>query len=84
MLFNFNRVPNGLTKGVKENMGTNTIGRQNWTLTIIRDFKSSLDEEIEWEKFGYGRTASEELEDKERISLISHQGLVSSCLQERI
>ena len=46
-------------------MVTNTIGRQSWTLTIVRDFKSSLDEEIEWEKFYYGRT-SEELEELPR------------------
>ena len=54
-------------------MGTNTIGRQSWTLTAVRDFKSSLDEDIEWEEFSYGRT-SDELEDEE-ISPPNHQSI---------
>ena len=70
-------------------MVTNTIGRQSWTLTIVRDFKSSLDEEIEWEKFYYGRT-SEELEDKERtpkhlpsglVYLLARANLISEALE---
>ena len=46
-------------------MGMNTIGRQSWTLTVVRDFKSSLDEDIEWERFRYGRT-SDELDNEDR------------------
>ena len=60
-----------------------TIGRQSWTLTVVRDFKSSLDEEIEWEKFYYGRT-SEELEDKEKDAYESglRRGVRSHMLKE--
>ena len=70
-------------------MVTNTIGKQSWTLTVVRDFKSSLDEEIEWEKFYYGRT-SEELEDKERtpkhlpsglVYLLARANLISEALE---
>ena len=57
------------------NMGTNTIGRQSWTLTAVRDFKSTLDEDIEWEKFSYGRT-SDELEQEERMPAYLPSGLV--------
>jgi hypothetical protein len=57
------------------NMGTNTIGRQSWTLTAVRDFKSALDEDIEWEEFSYGRT-SKELEDEDRRSAFLPSGLV--------
>ena len=56
-------------------MSTNTIGRQSWTLTVVRDFKSSLDEDIQWEKFSYGRT-SDELEDEERTPKHLPSGLV--------
>tara|TARA_A100001035_G_C27662715_1_gene444525 strand:+ start:272 stop:877 length:606 start_codon:yes stop_codon:yes gene_type:complete len=56
-------------------MGMNTIGRQSWTLTVVRDFKSSLDEDIEWEKFCYGRT-SDELENEDRKPAFLPSGLV--------
>ena len=56
-------------------MSMNTIGRQSWTLTLVRDFKSSLDEDIEWEKFRYGRT-SDELENEDRSSAFLPPGLV--------
>ena len=60
-------------------MGMNTIGRQSWTLTVVRDFKSSLDEDIEWEKFRYGRT-SDELENEDRSSAFLPPGLVLSLI----
>jgi len=56
-------------------MGNNTIRRQSWTLTLVRDFKSSLDEDIEWEKFSFGRT-SDELELEERKPEYLPSGLV--------
>ena len=56
-------------------MGMNTIGRQSWTLTVVRDFKSSLDEDIEWERFRYGRT-SDELENEDRKPAFLPSGLV--------
>ena len=52
-----------------------TIGRQSWTLTVVRDFKSSLDEDIEWERFRYGRT-SDELENEDRKPAFLPSGLV--------
>ena len=56
-------------------MGMNTIGRQSWTLTVVRDFKSSLDEDIEWERFRYGRT-SDELENEDRKPAFLPSGLI--------
>ena len=56
-------------------MGTNTIGRQSWTLTAVRDFKSALDEDIEWEEFSYGRT-SDELEEEDRRTAFLPSGIV--------
>jgi hypothetical protein len=41
----------------------------------VRDFKSALDEDIEWEEFSYGRT-SKELEDEDRRSAFLPSGLV--------
>jgi hypothetical protein len=46
-------------------MGTNTIGNQNWKLTLIRDYTVSQKNAIEVAMFAYGRTASE-LEDETR------------------
>ena len=40
---------------VKSDMGTNTIGNQNWKLTLIRDYTVSQQNEIEYAMFGYGR-----------------------------
>ena len=56
-------------------MGTNTIGRQSWTLTAVRDFKSALDEDIEWEEFSYGRT-SDELEEEDRRTAFLPSGIL--------
>ena len=56
-------------------MGTNTIGNQNWKLTLIRDYKVSQKNEIEDAMFAYGRTASE-LEDETRESAHLPTGLI--------
>jgi len=56
-------------------MGTNTIGNQNWKLTLIRDYTVSQQNEIEYAMFGYGRTASE-LEDETRDSAHLPTGLI--------
>ena len=56
-------------------MGTNTIGNQNWKLTLIRDYTVSQKNEIEDAMFAYGRTASE-LEDKTRESAHLPTGLI--------
>ena len=60
---------------VKADMGTNTIGNQNWKLTLIRDYTVSQQNEIEYAMFGYGRTASE-LEDETRESAHLPTGLI--------
>ena len=62
-------------QGVKADMGTNTIGNQNWKLTLIRDYTVSQQNEIEYAMFGYGRTASE-LEDETRESAHLPTGLI--------
>jgi len=56
-------------------MGTNTIGNQNWKLTLIRDYTVSQKNEIEVAMFAYGRTASE-LEDETRESAHLPTGLI--------
>jgi hypothetical protein len=56
-------------------MGTNTIGNQNWKLTLIRDYTVSQKNEIEDAMFAYGRTASE-LEDDTRESAHLPTGLI--------
>ena len=62
-------------QGVKADMGTNTIGNQNWKLTLIRDYTVSQQNEIECTMFAYGRTASE-LEDETRESAHLPTGLI--------
>ena len=56
-------------------MGTNTIGNQNWKLTLIRDYTVSQQNEIECAMFAFGRTASE-LEDETRESAHLPTGLI--------
>ena len=56
-------------------MGTNTIGNQNWKLTLIRDYTVSQKNAIEVAMFAYGRTASE-LEDETRESAHLPTGLI--------
>jgi len=56
-------------------MGANTIGNQNWKLTLIRDYTVSQQNEIEHAMFAYGRTASE-LEDETRESAHLPTGLI--------
>ncbi len=60
--------------GLKK-MGTDTIGNQSWTLTVVRDYKSANDNDIAEAKFAYGRTASE-LEDEDRCSALLPTGLM--------
>ena len=56
-------------------MGTDTIGNQNWKLTLIRDYTVSQKNAIEVAMFAYGRTASE-LEDETRESAHLPTGLI--------
>ena len=63
-------------------MVTNTIGRQNWTLTNC-ETSSLTTNEIEWEMFAYGRTASELEDETEEQPKHLPSGLVI-LLEERI
>ena len=57
-------------------MGTNTIGNQNWKLTLIRDYTVSQKNSIEVAMFAYGRTASELEDEDKRIQHHLPTGLI--------
>ena len=50
-------------------MSKDTITKTTWTLTVIRDYESGMNDEIEEAKFAFGRT-SNEMSNESKIKTI--------------